>query len=612
MILSALNDYYARVRREAPDQAPPPYGFSREKIVAAVELSADGDFRRLIDYRLKDGKRLLPRALPVPGLPKRTVQIAPGFLCDTATYFFGIDRRPEDQRRKKPNRPKEQFAASRHLHEDLTADLDHPVATAVRRHFETWTPGDTERLAAEDDSLLDGFLVFLVQDSTGLLRHAHEVEDLRAVWLRHLAEADAVTGQCLTSGAHNVPIARIHPSIKGVPGGQTTGMALVSFNLDAFTSYGKTQNLNAPIGEEAAFGYTTALNHLLRPESRQKLRIGETMAVVWAERQTEAEDLFGAFLNPSLGEDGQDDAGEAARLRGELERLSHGQPVADPTLKDAADITFHVLGLAPNAARASIRFWLTDRFGGFLEHLSQHLQDVRLGGTNRLPPGLWRLVLETLPKDRDGKTRRSESQGRGLEKLYGDLLRAVLGGTPYPLSLLPLMLARLRADRHVTAPRVGLIKGVLTRTRRLHHQEDLPVALDPDRPETAYQLGRLFAALEKLQEDALGTVNAGIRDKFLASVSATPRAAFPYLLKLAQAHRKKARRDNARSVTRFERVAADVHDRITSYPASLSPEDQGLFFIGYYQQRTEFFRKRSKEDGDSPEAPDADDHAAEE
>lgn len=586
MILSALNAYYRRVA--GTDDGPPLYGFDVAKVSGALHLNEDGSFRGILDLRVTEAKgKPRPRLMTVPQPPQRTVAIMPAFLCDNAGYLCGADSKG------KPERALAQFQASRELHERLLAGIDHPAAKALLGHFATWRPEEAATLLEPFADLLDGWLVVKVAGQEEAF--AHDVPALRDAWL---AEVDAATsearGQCLVTGAAEVPLARLHPSVKGVMGAQSSGASLVSFNIESAVSYGKTQSFNAPVGEAAAFGYAAALNHLLRRELGQARTVGDTTVVVWGEKASTAETLLPDIIDPfvaALSDAKATDADKlrAALVRDALDQIVKGRAVPD-ILKPDAQVRFFVLGLAPNAARLSVRFWWTDTLGHLLDNVGQHQRDLEL--VTDFPsrpayPSLWALVNETRPKDADGKSIGGESS-KTLHKLYGDLSFAALSGAPYPAALIPVLLARFRSDGHVTHPRVALLKAILVRQEKL----ELPMALDDARTETGYILGRLFAVLERLQQAAHGDgLNTTIRDKFTASASATPGAVFPYLLKLSGAHFKKARRERKGLALKLERQVAALSDRLQDFPATLPVTDQGLFFIGYYQQRQALWTK---------------------
>jgi CRISPR-associated protein Csd1 len=600
MILTALNAAYERLSNAGGENALPPLGFAVAKVVGALQIDADGAFLGLLDLRRTEGKRSVPQLLQVPQPPQRTVGVMPGFLCDNAGYLCGHDRKG------KPDRARTQFEASRALHTERLAGVDDPAAKAILAYFAGWDPDAAADLLAFSEEMLDGWLVFRIHGlpGGGAAPYAQDVPALRSAWARHVASAEAGSvGQCLVTGDTG-PVARLHASIKGVPGAQSSGASLVSFNIQAATSYGKEQSFNAPVGEVAAFGYTTALNHLLRRDLSQSLAMGDTMVVFWAERATEAERIIPALADPAMAEwyrqleDAKTKDTErlyATRMLGLLKNLRDGKE-ADGALLDDAEVRLFVLGLAPNAARLSVRFWDTASVKEMLARLAAHHQDMALETDFKSRPecpGLWVLAQETRPKDRDGKARGTNSL-EAMKKLHGDIARAVLTGGPYPSTLPALLMARFRADGHINHPRAALLKAEFNRRKRLdgNEKEMLTMALDPDRRDVGYRLGRLFAVLERIQESAHGgAVNAGIGQKFLASASATPRTVFPHLLRLKGAHMKKVARDGKGLAVWYERLVSEIVDEVGDLPANLPLDQQGLFFLGYYQQRQALFRK---------------------
>jgi CRISPR-associated protein Csd1 len=410
----------------------------------------------------------------------------------------------------------------------------------------------------------------------------------------------------LVSGRDEEPIALVHPAIKGVPGAQTAGAALVSFNCDAFTSYGKEQNLNAPVGTGAAFAYSTALNHLLRPDSRRRLRIGDAAVVVWAERASPAERIIASVLGAISDEEG--DAAEenrAAPIRDQLRRIAAGLWANEPEFEQDENVQFYILGLAPNAARLQLRFFYTGTLGELLRNLQQHCRDVLLEepGPGVRVPTLWMLVRETLPKDHEGRTRADGSAQKKLDKAHGDLARAVLTGLDYPQSLLPIVLGRFRSDRRLTEARLGLVKGCVNRHRRVAGtvEPEIAMALDELNNEPGYLLGRLFEQLENIQQLSRGTAGRDqptIRDRFMGAASVTPLSVFPYLLNLESAHERKAKRDRPGIAHAAARDLGRLLNRIGDFEPQLTPHQQGLFFIGYHHQRQARFAGRADESRD--------------
>ncbi|MEA4855074.1 type I-C CRISPR-associated protein Cas8c/Csd1 [Solidesulfovibrio sp.] len=573
MILSALADYYYDRSSRGTDTDMPLSGFSRQKIHFALALDATG---RLVapyvyDLRTREGKSLVARELVVPEAVKRSVGVAANFLWDNAGYVLGADDKG------KPERAAKTFEAFKALCHAIGDGLDDAGMVAVLRFLDAWDPADGPALFGNrwEEMLKAANLVFRLEDES--LAYVHERPAVREAWLRHRASGtrDARQGMCLVTGS-KAPIARLHPSIKGVRDAQSSGASLVSFNQESFTSYGKEQSYNAPVGEPAAFAYTTALNHLLRKGSRQRVQIGDASTVFWTERPSKAEALVGEFFDPTA------DEGRLIDLRQTLESVRDGtMPLDDP---EEFENGFCILGLAPNASRLSVRYWHRDTVGGMYTALLRHFDALALERTwDSDPefPGMWRLLLETAAQ-KDPKNINPA--------LAGAFMRSVLTGQPYPASLPAAVIGRIRADQTVNYLRAAMLKACLTRNA---HKEVF-VSLDPASPDIGYRLGRLFAVLEKAQQEAIPGANTTIRDRYYGSASATPAAVFPQLMRLAQHHIEKAEY-GAVSDRRIE----EILDGIQAFPKHLSLNEQGMFAIGYYHQRRENYKKTAKTEGDA-------------
>jgi len=579
MILHALNSLYERLADD-PESGIASYGYSRERIDYEVILDENGGYRiapllTSVGSETKPGKRM---AVPHHG-EKRTVNNRPFFAWDNSEYIFGVSREPKHAKRAALRL--ELFKELHHSQEDLR---DIPVYEAFVHFLNAQTAGSNPEI--EDiDSFLGAKCVFRLSNTTSYL---HDESRVRERWLQMLeaSQGDQSTGQCLITGK-NTRIADLHPAIKGVvdPGGQAE-KGLCTFNLNAFQSYGKTgktRGLNAAVCNEAAFAYTTALNRLLDPNRGRRMRVGNTSVVFWTEGDSPAEPFIADLLNPSGKADAKASAEDETRLaevRDMIDAIAHGK--FPPQLGEPGT-RFYVLGLAPNAARISIRFWHVDTLGDFVEKLHRHFADLDIArGAKDLPhPPLWRLLRETVRDAKDIP-----------DLLEGALLRAVLSGQHYPQMFFAALLRRIQADREVRFVRAAAIKACLNR----NYMEELSVALDPDRPDQAYQLGRLFAELEKTQKDALN-VNDTIKDRFFGAAMATPGSVFPRLVKLSTHHLGKL---PVHSRTYHDRRIQAITGNIESFPSHHSMQQQGLFAIGYYHQRQDIFTKKTNAE-DAPE-----------
>ncbi|MFL8062080.1 type I-C CRISPR-associated protein Cas8c/Csd1 [Xanthomonas vasicola] len=603
MILSALADYYHRLLDDPTSGIAAP-GYSQEKIGYAIVLDGGGRVVAVEDEHDYEGKKRIPKSVSVPASFKRPgIGTNPFFLWDKTSYALGVSASSK--------RSAQEHAAFKTLHQQALGGSEDPGLRALLTFLDTWSPAqfaDHPQFSRYGEALLDTNLVFRLEGDTGYL---HQRATARAAWERLQGQsADGVSGICLISG-HFAPLARLHPPVKGVNGAQSSGASIVSFNLDAFTSYGKNQGENAPISEQATFAYTTALNHLLRrdPRNRQRLQIGDSTVVFWAQARTtahaeEAEDLIADFLRGGETEGpGIADGQATQRLHLALEQVRQARPLRemDDALDDEARI--FVLGLAPNASRLSIRFWETQTLAGFAARLAAHYQDLKLEPPAwKRPPTPQFLALQTAPVYGEHGKPKAEDVS---PLLAGEVTRAILAGTRYPRSLLGGIVMRFRADGQVNPLRVALCRAVLAREARLNTQQGLsstkgepPVSLDTANTDPGYLLGRLFSSLENLQRTALGgQVNATIRDRYYGAASATPASIFPVLLRNAQNHFGKLRKDKAGLAVNLEKEVGQIIDALpASFPRSLPIHEQGRFAIGYYHQTQARFARNNGQD----------------
>lgn len=611
MILQALYQLYQRLLDE-PDSGISPPGYSTARVSFALNLSETGELLDLIDLRTTDQagkqKKALARDMVVPRQVKRASGVNANFLCDNSGYVLGLDVKG------RPERTQQTFTAFCALHQAVLAGVDDPGASAVVGFLEHWDPGQSAECplleSLWEDLMAGGNIVFRLDGTAGFV---HDRPRIRAAWEAHCASKESgVQGQCLVTGDIR-PIARLHDNIKGVAGAQPTGAAIVSFNLSAFESYRRDQSFNAPVSEAAAFGYTTALNYLLRSD-RHRLRIGDTTTVFWAERSASLEeDMLAELLDPASVEaaDAATDESEATESANKyrrdpqatrlaydiLRRVITGQPVHMGAAHIDSDVRFYILGLSPNVSRLSVRFLYVDPFGCLVERLAQHYADMTVDLPSWEADGffpVWRIVRETAPLingKRDTK--------RASPLLAGALTRAILQGTDYPQALYTAMLSRVRADQgdqKVSPVGAGIIKACLLRRARVLGDSDkermITVSLNEQCADTAYLLGRLFALLEKAQQDAAPGLSATIRDRYFGAASATPQAVFPVLMRLAQHHIAKAEYGGL-----LDRRIGEVVTKVDAFPAHLSLEQQGMFVLGYYHQRQALYHKKPAEAG---------------
>jgi CRISPR-associated protein Csd1 len=589
VILQALYAYYRRKQAD-PDPAKrlPAFGLEDKEIPFVLEIAIDGKLLNLADTRSAVGKKKIGQRFLVPQGVKKTSGVAANLLWDTAEYVLGIDTRGN------PERVAEQHAAFRARIEALPEDVRQDDGIlAVLAFLDTFRLESLATFPALADIQASNPVVsFRLHGDVELVCQRPAVVAATA----HQAE-DAPDGVCLVSGAP-AAIERLHPAIKGVRDkpGATVNKNIVSINnknkggsnggqTPAFASYGKQQGYTSPVGKATAFAYTTALNHLLARDSRQRIQVGDTSTVFWAEEphtlETAMPDLFG---EPSKDNpDSNTDAIKALYASVASGQFSVGGP----------DTRFHVLGLAPNAARISIRFWETATAAELAQRLKQHFDDITITHALRDPTHLSLSQLLT------GVALLNKADNIP-PNLGGEVMRAILEGLPYPATLLNLAVARCRAEQKPTYARAAAIKASLNRHIRFRKTADKEFTpmLDPSNNNPAYRLGRLFATLEKIQEEASPGLNATIRDRYYGAASSTPAAVLSTLLRLNKHHLGKLTALKAGLAINRERLIGEIMDGFdaATFPPRILPlPDQARFALGYYQQRQAFFTKSTTE-----------------
>ena len=590
MILQALVEYYEALERKEKITSP---GWCRARVAYGLDISEQGELMGVIPLKKEQqkGKKTVwvPQDLTVPQMVSRCSGVSANFLCDHSGYMLGIDNKG------KPERSRECFEYAKKKHKDILGNISSPAARAVCRFFDCWAPdraAENPYLVPELEEIISGSnLVFMIDGE-----YVHEDPDIMQCWEEYSHQSGTgPEGVCLVTGRRE-EIARIHGTIKGVQGAQSSGAALVSFNAPAFESYGKEQSFNAPVGTYAAYAYTTALNYLLSDRSHGTT-IGDTAVVYWSEEGDERyQNIFACVSEPTMENQEIVDGG--------FKNLAEGKAVAVQDVKDSLDMEkrFYILGLAPNAARLAVRFFYQDSFGNILKHIKEHydrMEIVRPAADAVEYLGIWRMLQETVnKKSRDKKP---------VPSMSGAVYRSIISGSRYPASLYQAVLGRIRAEQDdgdsriykITRGRAAIIKAYLLKNGNI--REEITMALNEDSNNTAYILGREFAVLEAIQEEANPGINATIKDKYFNSACATPAAIFPILFKLKNSHIKKM--NNGAKEIYYEKMLCDLQGRLTvaegqraACPRRLTLEEQGMFILGYYHQTQKRYEKKIKEE----------------
>ena len=590
MILQALTEYYQALERAGKIDAP---GWAPVKVSYALQLSEDGALEQVIGIQTEQprGKKMVsaPQILSLPAPVKRTVGVAANFLCDNASYLLGIDSKG------KPQRTRECFEASKSLHERLLADVDSPAARAVIAFFRSWDPDAAREHPALaehlEDILSGGNLIFRT-----LGGDVHSDPAVRRAWdAAYQSEGDGPQGICLVTGQPG-PVESVHPAIKNVAGAQSSGAALVSFNAPAFCSYGKEQNLNAPTGKYAAFAYTSALNALLA-DREHIFRVGDATVVCWARSGERGyQDVFQMFFSDFYSE---------TDLKGLVGSLCQGNPVVYDETKLDPNMDFYILGLSPNAARLSVRFFLRNTFGGFLSCVQDHYNRLAIVPSRfdqREFTPVWRLLYATIRSQLKFEPESFESARPQLEKnlapnLAGEVLRSILTGMRYPSTLYNNVLLRIFAEQKVDRTRAAIIKAYLLKNHpdKTGIREEMNLPINYNEEGSAFLLGCLFALLEKIQIDAIEGINQTLVDKFLPTAASTPHLVFDSLLEKSRYHLRKLGGKYGHRKDLQELLCAYHQKQPGGFPQHLSHTERGDFLVGYYLKNQELWQSKSEQ-----------------
>lgn len=603
MILQALARYYEILSKDPESDISPP-GYSSTGVSFALNISEQGELLDVFPLfvQIERNKKIeeRPRRMIVPEQVKRAVNISANYLADNSTYVLGIS----DKEGKDPEYNSKRFKAFQQWNKELLTKADSKAAKAVIAFLDSYNPTtgrEHSKIAGHLETILKGGnLVFMFNGD-----FVHEDPAIRQVWDAYKAGSNATLGQCLVTG-EIAPIARLHASLKGIRDANPIGATLVGFNAAAYESYHREQGLNSPVSEKATFAYSTALNYLLSASNEnKKFTIGDTTVVYWAEtEQTAYAKAFMGLCEPEMVEVVAPEESEIVRDKKAEQKLKNIAPKirrvqaldVDKLLEGLdGNPRFYILGLAPNAARISIRFFHSDPFDRIIQKIMKHYHDLEIIKEYDDQPSyltIRHILDETVSK--------KASDPSASPLLAGAVFRAILENTPYPAALFNAIINRVRADqddpkkfiKKIGYARAAIIKAYLLRKYRNQPenqiQEVLVMSLNEQSTIPAYLLGRLFAVLEKAQQEAIGDVNASIKDRYFTSACAAPRTVFPTLLRLSQHHISKA--EHGKSIDRRIQDILNLLDvEKNPIPSHLSLDEQGVFVLGYYHQRADFY-----------------------
>ncbi len=601
-ILQALNDFYGRLEKRGEAGLPQP-GYEPVRIGFVLEITAAGKPLELIDIRERSGKKPSAEKFLMPAIA-RTSGIKPAFLWDKTAYLFGlVATEGKDEEGKKlilpgqGKRTAKEHQAFVEAHREALQGQEDEGLKALLAFIESWSPEQWVERGFSNEAL-DQNIAFRLKGDAQWINQRPAARQ----FIAGQQEENDRFGICLVAG-DSAALADKQPQFKGVLGAQSSGAPIVSFNSDAYESYGKSMGANAPVSERAAFRYGAALNWLLDRKNNRCLRLGEATLVYWADENEVGEEAankvelaWGGMFEPS--EDEKDIDKEQAHVMGvEIDKSATGRAAADRSKLDPAT-RLHILALSPNAGRIAVRFWLVDTFGHLEKNLRQHEQDLAIeppafGGKK---PKAWALLYETAVQ------RKAENIP---PRLGGELMQAILTGNRYPHSFLTAVIGRIRADHDINGPRAAILKAVINRNNRKNEltKEDIPVSLKEDSQDEAYNLGRLFAAYEYAESSAAKR-NATIKDKYIGSASATPRRVFPILMRGFETNLSKLakgdgnQRGSGVKVAKTVTQILDLFEGGQSFRTSLKLEEQARFFVGYYHQNAAMYVKKQTTDNE--------------
>jgi len=568
MILQALYDYYNR------SGDLPRKGMELKEIGFLIVIDKEGHFLRFEDRRIdkKQAQKFL-----VKKHVERTSALTANYLYDNSGYVFGYSDKGDAKAQYQTFRDKVTEIYKKH-----TADVDisavhkfyqqeQSVILGQMKNDSLWT--DIEKNLNKKYSTFS----FLIEGDTKIMAEKAELLDIEE------GQASEKGQICLVTGEKGIAVETTTATM--IPGSQATAK-LVSFQVNSgYDSYGKSKGFNAPISEDAEFAYTTALNHLLESGSRNKFMVGTRTFLFWASTNNEAGKQAEECVFNMFGFSGQEDDPNRniEQVRKAFAAIYSGE------IRTTSEDTFYILGLAPNAARIAVVYWAEIPLKDFAGTICKHFEDMEVIDmrADKKPYMGLRTLLSTVTLG--GKV------ADATPNLPDAVVKSIFQGTPYPQTLFASCIRRIRAESgdkdknavHIT--RAAIIKAYLN---RISNNQKIAVMLDKNNTNQGYLCGRLFAVLDKIQEEA--NKQHSIRERYMNAVSSTPAAVFPTILNLSNHHIENL--ENEGRKVNFEKLKREIVSKIDAdgFKAQLDLQDQGRFFIGYYHQRQDLFTKNEE------------------
>lgn len=622
MILQKLFEYYNNLLQQ---NKVPAIGWTIANVSAKLLISNEGELQEILptENKIKKGgkKETIKLKTKVPEQRKKPNKPYPYFLCDSAPYLLGIDPKGEKliqsddprekaQGKKLIEKAQRYFESSKSYHLRLLRGCSGPVAKALLNFYDLWDPKKARinpKITSHMDILGGGNECIFQVNGKDAQEDSEIIERYRKDYFKQSDKFEKEKGQCLVTGEKDVPIVRIHPVIKGMPNGRATGTFLVSFNIESCKSYGhdNERGFNAPVSAEAAYGYATALNYLI--SNKHYVNIQNFTAVYWTQSaQITYQQIFKNLINLSQSISDKE-------LQGILSRLLNGMPSDVGQIKISPNEPFYILGLALNNGRLSVCFFYENTFGQAIRHLMAHQERMKIVKPPRAKQRF--ISINDLLK---AATKMDSQKPKLSVILSGRLLKSILSDMPYPESMFRNVMLRVFADsddhevkgkrinKKITYTKVAFIKAYLLKNCKESWVKDLNMALNENCKEPAYVLGRLFEVLEELQiAAAKGSINSTIKDRYFNAACTRPALIFPILLKLSHSHMRKLERDQKGIAVYLSKKIGHLSNMINvetggdAIPKQLPLVKQGLFILGYYQEKESHYQKKEYDNNES-------------
>lgn len=570
MILKALYDYYQRSGEEVA-----PLGLEYKQIGFIIVLDKDGHFLRFEDRRLD--KKSAQQFLVMKSVGRSSAPVS-NYLYDNSQYVFGYsDKGDLDSMRKYFDTFKSKVAEIYGMYSENKA------IQAVYAFYQQEPSAMVEAML--QDALWDDIaknlnkkystFSFLIDGDTEIVASKRDLMNLAT-------PEDTVEGKlCLVTGKHSKTVEVTTATM--IPGSQATAK-LVAFQVNSgYDSYGKTKGNNAPISEDAEFAYTTALNHMLRPDSHNKFMVGNRTFLFWASSASQAakeseDSLFALLGRPETDDD--DPNRRIELVRSTFMAIYNGKLSADK------DDTFYILGLAPNSARIAVVYWNEMPLRDFAGVISRHFEDMEMVDIRKEKKpyvGLHSIL---------GSVTLGGKSSDAIPNMPDAVVKSIFQGLPYPISLFQACIRRVRAEQSINVVRAAIMKAYLNRLNDNNHK-NIERMLDKENNNQGYLCGRLFAVLENLQYAA--NKQDSIRSSYMNAASSTPAAVFSTILKLSNSHYGKLSKENKGLAVFFDNQKKEIMAMIQDFPTTLDLGDQGRFFLGYYHQKCYRENKETEE-----------------